>query len=148
MQCSSPKYIQIYDNDFKEYITIAFPCGKCYACQCRQRAEMALRVKYEIQGKHCVSKFFVTLTYDNEHLPMEYCDKDERDKLIFSQMIKKNKKHRKWNFALLDPQDFSLFLRRLQRVIKKIGVEKYPDFLVSSEIRQNRNCRYVATGEY
>lgn len=49
------------------------PCGRCNACLVRARAEWVARLKWE--QRSAASSFFITLTYDNEHLPIrEYVD--------------------------------------------------------------------------
>lgn len=51
------------------------PCGKCIACLNRQRKEKTYRLKQE--SLHSDYSLFVTLTYDDEHLPMKsYLDDD------------------------------------------------------------------------
>lgn len=42
------------------------PCGKCYDCQMRKRAEWDLRL--QVEALHSEDCAFVTLTYDNDHL--------------------------------------------------------------------------------
>lgn len=43
------------------------PCGECYPCQMRKRAEWDLRL--QIEAMHSSSCAFVTFTYDDEYLP-------------------------------------------------------------------------------
>lgn len=50
-----------------KYITV--PCGKCYACQCNKRKHFYGRLIYE--RKNAVSCYFLTLTYNEENLPMD-----------------------------------------------------------------------------
>lgn len=58
MICLHPRY----------YAGKVFPCGKCPACLSRDREELAQRLIIEA---HCSkSSYFITLTYDDEHLPM------------------------------------------------------------------------------
>ena len=49
-----PKYIEV-------------PCGKCVACLSKRRQEWCFRLKQE--QKASLTSWFVTLTYDDEHLP-------------------------------------------------------------------------------
>lgn len=55
------------------------PCGKCPACLANQRSEWIFRLKQEAQNS--VFCCFVTLTYDDEHLPPggSVCKKDVQD---------------------------------------------------------------------
>ena len=44
-------------------------CGKCPACENSQRSE--LRAKVQFEEKNCKACcFFITLTYDDAHLPL------------------------------------------------------------------------------
>lgn len=44
------------------------PCGHCAACESRQKSDLQLRIQIEAQ-KHKHS-YFITLTYDDAHLPI------------------------------------------------------------------------------
>lgn len=57
------------------------PCGHCYACLNRKRSSLSLKLHLEeISSKYC---YFITLTYDNEHLPLyRLVDSDYVDYLI------------------------------------------------------------------
>ena len=68
MQCSRPLLMQI-ELDGKIYTT-PVPCMSCYACQCNKRAEFAVRCKYEMADPRNKTCHFITLTYDDGHLPM------------------------------------------------------------------------------
>lgn len=48
---------------------ILFPCGKCPACLSERREELAERIFFE--SRVSASSYFVTLTYDDEHLPFD-----------------------------------------------------------------------------
>ena len=43
-------------------------CGKCPACENAKRSE--LRAKVQFEENNCNATFFITLTYDNEYLPL------------------------------------------------------------------------------
>lgn len=44
------------------------PCGKCVACQNNKRSSLSLKLRLEeYTSKYC---YFLTLTYDDEHLPL------------------------------------------------------------------------------
>ena len=46
---------------------LVVPCGKCYACRERKASDWAIRMYHEAQMHYAST--FITLTYDNEHLP-------------------------------------------------------------------------------
>ena len=53
------------------YLTV--PCGKCLACIGQKSNELAMRCEHEnIFYGYGENSCFVTLTYDNEHLPNDY----------------------------------------------------------------------------
>lgn len=55
-------------NVIDEFIEI--PCGKCISCRLKRSREWALRCMAE-KLEH-ENSFFITLTYDDDHLPMNY----------------------------------------------------------------------------
>lgn len=77
---------------------IKLPCRKCYGCRLAYSKEWAVRLIHEsmFHEKSC----FVTLTYDNDHLPP--CEG--------------------FSGGTLNPDDVTLFLKRLR---KKIGEFRY-----------------------
>lgn len=48
---------------------VVLPCGKCLSCQMLRSREWAIRCKHELSASDGVASF-VTLTYDDEHLPL------------------------------------------------------------------------------
>lgn len=48
---------------------ILFPCGKCPACLSQRKEELAERIFFE--ARVSPSSYFLTLTYDDEHLPRD-----------------------------------------------------------------------------
>lgn len=72
MDCPYPVYIKTADC-LKEtgypYTHMAVPCGKCYVCKSNKRREWFTRLYFE--QKRVPSSVFVTLTYDDEHLPVK-----------------------------------------------------------------------------
>lgn len=46
-----------------------WPCGKCPVCRMKYRKQMAVRIYMEKCIERPVHSYFVTLTYDDEHIP-------------------------------------------------------------------------------
>ena len=69
------------------------PCGQCLGCLKSRARDWSLRIEHEAQMHE--SNYFVTLTYDDEHLP---------------------------EYDSLNPRDMELFLHRLR---KKYGAVRY-----------------------
>ena len=66
LNCTDPQYIyNKYTNEYK-----LVPCGRCKACIVHRQRSMSLRCQLESKThKFCM---FVTLTFDNDHLPLAY----------------------------------------------------------------------------
>lgn len=71
--CFNPRPIQLKEiivNDDGSYLSrINVPCGKCENCIRRKRMEWCFRMEEEL--KISKNALFVTLTYDDEHLPID-----------------------------------------------------------------------------
>lgn len=66
MRCLSP--IWVPDTAFPHLNRrMKVPCGKCYACRMNKRTDWTVRNLLELQC--CAWSVFVTLTYDNDHVP-------------------------------------------------------------------------------
>lgn len=63
-----------------------FPCGHCVNCMARSRQEWVFRLRMEY--KECNFGLFVTLTYDDEKLPLDGVSK--RDIQLFLKRLRKN----------------------------------------------------------
>ena len=71
MICTSPFRLKN-----KEGTVISLPCGHCTGCRIQRAREWASRLIHEMSYHE--KNTFITLTYDNEHLPKdESIDKDE-----------------------------------------------------------------------
>lgn len=71
MQCLKPLSIRNpkwLDGDAGAPRWLSVPCGKCEACLSRRRQEWAFRLERE--KLHSSSALFITLTYDEIHLPL------------------------------------------------------------------------------
>lgn len=84
--CLYPREIMVKrkGNDYKELVTVA--CGKCLECLSKYSTEWSFRIYLEAQLHKEVS--FITLTYDNEHLP-ENGSLVRRDIQLFIKRLRK-----------------------------------------------------------
>lgn len=71
------------------------PCGKCAACKQKRKSEWLARLIMEF--KNSDSAFFITLTYDDEHIPVE---KNEKTGEMYHPVSKR---------------DIQLFMKRLRK---------------------------------
>lgn len=157
MQCANPKVFRIKDDRLKRDYTVFIPCGKCYACQCSSRAEWALRMKNEFRDNRNVSAYFLTLDYDDEHLPtVGYNTKKVLD---YNRRLPIG--HRNYFFSVIDKKHASLFLESLKHwfrqkflkplyYVNKNGGEysDIPKRGFSPIYGPNSIPRYYMTGEY
>lgn len=71
MSCIQPMLVR---NNRGSLIRV--PCGKCYGCLRRKQRELALRLSHDLEDKTCFDSIFVTLTFDDEHLIIDYIDEE------------------------------------------------------------------------
>lgn len=107
-------------NNCKKYIRdfIQIPCGRCIGCRLDYSRQWADRCMLEL-GYHDES-WFVTLTYDEENLPLSESLDMETGEIV--------------QHATLVKRDLQLFLKRLRKAYD----ERYP----------GKKIRYYACGEY
>jgi len=70
----------------KDHRQIILPCGGCIGCRIRKREEWATRIYCE--AKMHKENYFVTLTYDDTHLPVD-CGLNYRDIELFHKRLRK-----------------------------------------------------------
>lgn len=129
MPCCNPLPMTIHGNnrDYKIYV----PCGRCYNCQSARRGAFALRCRTEMElNKIRGSNYFVTLTYDDNHL-FTFKSSYYKNQYLKEQYCKLEK-DREYNIFLLEKKKISLFMRKLRRHLKYNGVLDYK-FILSGE---------------
>lgn len=92
MQCTNPVWLE----RGMEYKGMEVPCGKCRACRIRRSFQWTMRLQHE---SHCYGNksMFITLTYSDEHLPINWSlEKKELQK--FFKRVRKNIKGRKISY--------------------------------------------------
>ena len=68
--CLKPVKIRVDETGFDEQDFIFVGCGKCVQCRASKAYSWQFRIGEEALTSR--SKYFITLTYDNEHLPTDY----------------------------------------------------------------------------
>lgn len=78
---------------------LVLPCGKCTECISKRAIEWALRARHEISchKENC----FITLTYDEDHLPSIFLIKDE-----FQKFMKRLRKKTKLNLRYMVSHEY------------------------------------------
>lgn len=76
------------------------PCGKCPICLSKKRQKWLVRLQSEF--KYCLSAYFVTLTYDDEHMPIKNGMQSlcKRDVQLFMKRLRKSTKGYKLKYYL------------------------------------------------
>ena len=90
MHCITPFYKNIDPTSHKE---VGFPCGKCYPCLQRRVSGWSFRLMQE--HKVSTSGYFITLTYDTDHVPIKLSGYMTLDKSDFQKFIKRLRKQDK-----------------------------------------------------
>uniref|UniRef100_A0AAU8B395 Replication initiator protein n=1 Tax=Dulem virus 188 TaxID=3145665 RepID=A0AAU8B395_9VIRU len=93
---SFPKGFQ-GDNNIDGIVTI--PCGKCIGCRLDYSRQWANRCMLEM--KYHEEAWFVTLTYDNAHVPMSWYSDPSTGEALQAMTLRK--------------RDFQLFMKRLRK---------------------------------
>lgn len=120
-----------FDNAFSPQ-----PCGKCPACLIQKRKDMSVRLTHErSMSEDCC---FITLTYDDEHLPKTDCASwsDGSRPILW--------RGDDFGIATLLPADVQKFMKRLRRHLEYVPKKK-------TEVRdhvESGKIRYFAVGEY
>lgn len=68
MQCIAPIVLIRDEPNADGYYSDKVPCGKCATCQKRRAAQWIFRLQQEL--KRSTSAIFLTLTYEDEHVPL------------------------------------------------------------------------------
>lgn len=117
--CVSP----IYLKDKK----VSVPCSSCYRCKQRKAQQWAFRLKMEF--KRSYNARFVTLTYDDQHLPMDNN-----------------------NIGTLYKPDLQAYFKTLrknqERRLKSLWKQDQQYEIKDIELAMNSKIKYYAVGEY
>lgn len=103
MQCFNPIPMTI-EVGGKEYKQVPVPCGKCEACLARRARDWMIRLTEELKDSSYAC--FVTLTYDDEHLPRQ-------DRKVYDWMIDQEVTFK--DVPVHRVRDCQLFLKRLRK---------------------------------
>ena len=146
MQCSNPSIIPVVSPD--GLVTFQFErCGTCYACQNVARGQMVVRMRHEMEDPYNVSKYFITLTYDDKFLPVPFSP-DEWN-VVSAYYHLQPIAFRRYDYSLLDPYALSKFLLDLGDEFRIGYCNAYRDKHHNCICDEpNHHIRYFATGEY
>lgn len=120
--CLYPLYVPAYDKDRVGRLRVR--CGHCDNCKAAKAREWCMRL--EMESNYWKDACFVTLTYNDESLPLNIVDPH----LFYSD--EEIKEHPELDYIFIpthNPRHLQLFIKRLRKQL---------------EIK----CRYFAVGEY
>ena len=161
--------LRVRNKFTNEMVTI--PCGKCEACTSRKSYSMVQRLQMErCSWKYCL---FVTLTYDNDHLPLLQCQSDYLTDLSSNRVhpIKgvmnfqiSEELHKVGRFSSRDMSDTSRFIQLMsshfgglpylstvdiQRFIKRLRITLLRNYnRYDFKEKNSPSFRYFCCGEY
>lgn len=98
------------------YVNVLLPCAKCIGCKLEYARQWAIRGVHESSLHEFNS--FITLTYDDEHLPKD-CSVSKRDFQLFMKKLRK-----KFSSGVSIPNSDNFFV---QNKIRFIGCGEYGD---------------------
>uniref|UniRef100_A0AAU8B149 Replication initiator protein n=3 Tax=unclassified Microvirus TaxID=338099 RepID=A0AAU8B149_9VIRU len=127
--CTTELLSPYRDKSVMDFVEI--PCGKCIGCRLEYSRQWANRCMLELQYHQ--SAYFVTLTYNDEHVPVSYYDDPETGEAFPSLTLRK--------------RDFQLFMKRLRKRFCKYGSRTVGELSLSSGIYSD-SIRFFAAGEY
>ncbi len=90
----------------KDFVEV--PCGKCIGCRLEYSRQWANRLMLELQYND--SAYFVTLTYNDEHVPTSFYEGDFGD--VYPSLT-------------LNKRDFQLFMKRLRKAFSNDEIRFY-----------------------
>lgn len=150
MQCMHPRIIRnpnFNKHDPDSIASFTVPCGRCVGCRIARTREWSIRLLHELDSWD--DGVFLTLTYDDDHLPSDYSLHKE-DLQKFFKRLRKQLSHPIKYFACgeygdttwrphyhaiifgLSPKDRDLFSREWTFGFNTVGSVTYD------------SCRYVA----
>lgn len=98
MACITPFYIDVVDKITGLPSKVLVPCGKCEQCLKKKQSDWIARLMVEQQL--ALSSFFVTLTYDESHLPFPE-GVNKRDVQLFFKTFRKYNEFGKFKYFLV-----------------------------------------------
>lgn len=129
VKCLSPLILK----DFRGY-PYQVPCGRCVACQNNKRSSLSLKLRLEeYTSKYC---YFLTLTYDDDNLPLFSLGSDSLSK-DFLRLYPYSKRLRNDSFISDFCGDFYNFDSDF---VDKM--DYYSSFVINYEHKYHKSCVY------
>lgn len=135
LDCLFPRYHRFEIPGMKGSRYLRVRCGTCFNCKMFRRQEWCLRLQME--SKYWTNMSFLTLTYDDEHLPM-----NEVSSYVFEQEGEE--------FYFTFPTLASEHLRNFIKQLRNFDFGEVHRFSDSGNEQKDfrKGLRYFAVGEY
>lgn len=117
--------LETYNKRSNYYQFEQIPCKYCWACRLNYSAEWATRIMLEAQKYEC--NWFLTLTYDDEHVPIAEKTSGEKDGQVIEW-----ENDGTWGYTLA-PEDMKTFMNTLRKNYERKG---------------HKGIKYFYCGEY
>lgn len=121
MKCFNPFFKKFIGYEY----AFALPCGHCPACRYNQANNWALRLQLEALEYNPNELAFLTLTYDNEHCPVDY----SLDSQAVSGFVKRLRKHLPYNIRFFGCGEYGDRFQRPHYHLILFGIKDYSDIL-------------------
>ena len=109
------KQLKYEDIMYKKDVML-IPCGQCIGCRIRQREDWTTRIELEARDYPKEEVWFITLTYDDEHVPGMIVNTGEIMRKV--QYVWKPGKKRPESVQTLLYPDVQKFLKRLRKAYR------------------------------
>lgn len=126
-------------------IEFPVPCGKCLPCQKKRRSDWSFRLEQEYLSSD--SALFITLTYDDLHLPYQYYKNKQIKNFETGETTHQIKELQTSDRPTLNKKHLQDYIKRLRNdhtkyITKELGVS-------AKEVKTiSKPLRYYAVGEY
>lgn len=124
--CLAPTYVKI--PGYNERLRVR--CGHCISCKLQRSLEWSVRL--ELESQYWSNLSFVTLTYADEYLPVQYWSSKIWDEENQEEMVP---------YSTLFKRDLQLFFKRLRKSAE-LESRWFP------KSGKSASLRYFAVGEY
>lgn len=131
------KILGSYTPEYKNLVhpgAIAIPCGKCIGCRLDYSRSWADRMMLELQ--HTGKAIFVTLTYDNDHVPFTECEDTgefgsltlcKRDLQLFFKRLRKHFSCKEIRYYAAGEYGSTTFRPHYHAIIFGLSLEDFSD---------------------
>lgn len=128
--------------------SIAIPCGKCIGCRLDYSRSWADRMMLELQ--HTGKAVFVTLTYDNDHVPIHEDEEtgefgcfslDKRDLQLFFKRLRKKYSEKEIRYYAAGEYGSNTLRPHYHAIIFGLCLEDFPDRLLRGR-NELGQCHY------